>query len=184
MTKLPLLLSTILTMAISFAGCRSTAEKTREEQRDQWEDRVSRQVLEMDGKIFNLQNQIAVLRQQLETLEKLTAGLGAEIKSGEEMQKKESAELRREIAATRAAIDKKMEIILEEIARENERLLDRIRQSRSSAVMQGYEHVVKPGETLSQIASQYNTTIQAVVEANQLSDPNSLRVGQKLFIPQ
>jgi len=48
----------------------------------------------------------------------------------------------------------------------------------------GYEHTVGPGETLSQIASAYGVTTRVIIEANQLSNPNVLRVGQKLFIPE
>jgi len=48
----------------------------------------------------------------------------------------------------------------------------------------GYEHVVGPGETLSQIASVYGVRPQAIIEANRLDKPDLLRVGQKLFIPE
>lgn len=46
------------------------------------------------------------------------------------------------------------------------------------------KHVVAVGETLLGIAQQYNTTTQAIMEANNLSDPNFLRVGQELVIPE
>ncbi len=51
-------------------------------------------------------------------------------------------------------------------------------------VMQGYEHVVKSGETLSAIASAYGVRTTAIIEANDLKNPNALRAGQKLFIPE
>lgn len=43
-------------------------------------------------------------------------------------------------------------------------------------------HIVKPGETLFTIARSYGTTIQAIVRDNQLTNPNSLEVGQRLYI--
>ncbi|HNS02143.1 MAG TPA: LysM peptidoglycan-binding domain-containing protein [Anaerolineae bacterium] len=46
------------------------------------------------------------------------------------------------------------------------------------------KHVVLAGETLLAIAQQYNTTTQAIMAANNLSDPNFLRVGQELIIPE
>lgn len=46
------------------------------------------------------------------------------------------------------------------------------------------KHVVLAGETLLAIAQQYNTTTQALMAANNLSDPNFLRVGQELVIPE
>jgi len=48
----------------------------------------------------------------------------------------------------------------------------------------GYEHTVGPGETLSEIARAYKVKMSAIVEANQLSRPDNLKVGQKLFIPE
>lgn len=48
----------------------------------------------------------------------------------------------------------------------------------------GYEHVVKEGETLSTIATAYKVKPSAIIEANDLKNPDNLRKGQKLFIPQ
>ena len=48
----------------------------------------------------------------------------------------------------------------------------------------GYEHEVKAGETLSDIAAAYGVKPSVIIEANDLKNPNQLRVGQKLFIPE
>ena len=50
--------------------------------------------------------------------------------------------------------------------------------------MTGYEHVVKEGDTLSAIATAYKVKTSTIVEANKLQSPDTLRTGQKLFIPQ
>ena len=44
-------------------------------------------------------------------------------------------------------------------------------------------HVVQPGDTLTSIAEQYGTTVQALVEANAIEDPDVIAVGQELTIP-
>jgi murein DD-endopeptidase MepM/ murein hydrolase activator NlpD len=44
-------------------------------------------------------------------------------------------------------------------------------------------HVVERGETLTAIARRYGTTVPALVEANQLADPDRLEVGQRLTFP-
>jgi putative chitinase len=44
-------------------------------------------------------------------------------------------------------------------------------------------HVVQRGETLSQIAQRYGVTLQAVQNANGITDPDSISVGQRLTIP-
>jgi LysM repeat protein len=54
----------------------------------------------------------------------------------------------------------------------------------STTGMTGYEHVVKEGDTLSAIATAYKVKTSAIVEANKLQSPYTLRTGQKLFIPQ
>jgi predicted nucleic acid-binding Zn-ribbon protein len=47
----------------------------------------------------------------------------------------------------------------------------------------GYEHKVERGQTLSEIARGYNTTIDKIIKANNIKNPSSIRVGQILFIP-
>ena len=48
----------------------------------------------------------------------------------------------------------------------------------------GYEHTVKPGETLSHIAQAYGVSANSIIQANGLKNPKTLRVDQKLFIPE
>lgn len=55
--------------------------------------------------------------------------------------------------------------------------------ARRAATQEGYEHIVESGQTLSAIAAAYNVSPKAIIDANNLTNPNSLRVGQKLFIP-
>lgn len=44
-------------------------------------------------------------------------------------------------------------------------------------------HVVAAGETLAGLAVQFDTTVAALVEANQLANPDLLRIGQQLSVP-
>ncbi|MDQ8180980.1 LysM peptidoglycan-binding domain-containing protein [Pelagicoccus sp. SDUM812005] len=44
-------------------------------------------------------------------------------------------------------------------------------------------HSVRKGETLTEIAQAYKVTVQAIKDANKLSNANTLSVGQKLNIP-
>ena len=48
----------------------------------------------------------------------------------------------------------------------------------------GSTYTVKAGDTLSSIAAKYGTTYQALAAYNGISDPNVIRVGQVLKIPQ
>ena len=44
-------------------------------------------------------------------------------------------------------------------------------------------HVVQIGDTLFKIAQRYGTTVTAVVQANSISDPNRIDIGDTLTIP-
>ncbi|MGG0656403.1 LysM peptidoglycan-binding domain-containing protein [Rummeliibacillus pycnus] len=44
-------------------------------------------------------------------------------------------------------------------------------------------HIVSRGETLWQIASNYNVDINSIIQLNQLPNPNNLVIGQSLVIP-
>jgi murein DD-endopeptidase MepM/ murein hydrolase activator NlpD len=45
------------------------------------------------------------------------------------------------------------------------------------------EHVVERGDTLFRIAQRYNTTVEAIVTANEITNPGLIAVGQILIIP-
>jgi len=48
----------------------------------------------------------------------------------------------------------------------------------------GYEHAVKPGESLWKIARDYNVAVQDIVNCNDnINNASTLTVGQKLFVP-
>ncbi|NWG16332.1 MAG: LysM peptidoglycan-binding domain-containing protein [Chloroflexi bacterium] len=47
----------------------------------------------------------------------------------------------------------------------------------------GETYTVQPGDTLFAIARRFNTTVQAIIEANNLTNPDRLSVGQQLIIP-
>jgi LysM repeat protein len=44
--------------------------------------------------------------------------------------------------------------------------------------------IVKRGESLTSIAAEYGVTPQAITHANNIEDPNLIRVGQRLMIPR
>ena len=44
-------------------------------------------------------------------------------------------------------------------------------------------YVVQPGDTLSGIAARFNVTIDDLVEANRIVNPDALQVGQEITIP-
>ena len=45
-------------------------------------------------------------------------------------------------------------------------------------------HAVRPGDTLWLIARRHNTTVRSIMLANPGINPNNLRVGQIICVPQ
>lgn len=56
--------------------------------------------------------------------------------------------------------------------------------ARDAAVAQGNVHIVQAGESLFGIAVLYNVTVEEIIAANELVNPDALVVGQELIIPR
>ena len=48
---------------------------------------------------------------------------------------------------------------------------------------EGISYTIQRGDTLSSIASRFNTSVRHIINANKISDPTRIQVGQTLFIP-
>jgi LysM repeat protein len=55
--------------------------------------------------------------------------------------------------------------------------------AREALEARGERHIVQTGESLSMIAAQYGVSVEAIMAANALDDPNTIVVGQELLIP-
>ncbi len=168
---------------VLLAGCQTTPRQLEAEtRREEWEDSWSRRLSSIETRLFELENSIARQHREQREIDRRVANLSSAVGTA---QREEIEALRKELAAARGETERKIAAILEEVARENERILQAIRAARGTAAYaQGYEHVVRSGETVSTIAREYGTTVSAIVEANQLTDPNAIRVGQILFVPE
>jgi LysM repeat protein len=56
-------------------------------------------------------------------------------------------------------------------------------QESKAPVPQNVHYIVYSGDTLGQIAKQHTTTVEALVNANKITDSNKIYVKQKLVIP-
>ena len=108
------------------------------------------------------------------TIERSNENLRSEIAALEKKQKQNNQE-----------IQKKLNIVLEEVTSENKAIRKQIESLRKSQSYSsdGY-HIVSKGDTLSRIAQSYGVSIRALMDTNDISNPNNIRLGQKLIIPE
>lgn len=74
--------------------------------------------------------------------------------------------------------------VVEEISGKMAEIMSSQGSGRGTPVASGYEHVVQRGETLSEIASAYHVSVEAIVRANNLKNPDDIKIGQTLFVPE
>lgn len=62
--------------------------------------------------------------------------------------------------------------------------VDEAENAETETAVSTLDHIVQPNENLTTIARQYNTTIQAILDANDIPNPNRIDAGTILHIPQ
>ena len=84
-----------------------------------------------------------------------------------------------------AARQKDKEILAQQLGRKMEEMFKAytVPSPARAQYQDGVIHTVEAGQTLSEIAARYGVTIRAIMQANKLSNPDQLHVGQELFIP-
>lgn len=100
----------------------------------------------------------------------------------------ELAAVRSDLAMAKAEHGKLREEIVDDISKRvaalaQQRAAEERRAAKESAQKSGYNHVVEAGQTLSAIAQAYKVSVKSIMQANRITDPTKVRVGQKLFIP-
>ena len=45
-------------------------------------------------------------------------------------------------------------------------------------------HIVKRGDTVKSIAKEYGSRVKWILDANQLTDPEKIKIGEKIKVPQ
>jgi len=186
-------------LAGGLAGCGTGGLAVKQdvwEAQDEFERRqagLSEKVLSLEGRVGALEEEVGALRFEIDRLSQQMGDMESDFSRGLESIRGGLEQLGIELEgrirdvdqsreADRAAQLERLEIVLDEVTRENEALREEIEAIRTS-VAEGYEHEVRRGETLATIASQYGVTVQAIAQANGISDPNRIAVGQKLIIP-
>jgi len=168
-------------------GCEST--NLQREQASQRTDisRLREKIEVLQSDVDSVQNENEGLRSEVSQLKK---DLSTSQTTNTQYQK-DIERLDTLLKKLDTARDQDRKIIVEEVSQEISRLSKKLSnasttgkiQTAAQSVERGVEHVVAKGETLYAIARAYGVTVKVIQDANQLTS-NSLKTGQKLFIPQ
>lgn len=154
---------------------------------------LSEKVLQLEGRISALEESVGALERGQENLSTQIAELDAEFARGIEAvrsgQQQLGIELESKIRASDTArksdrddVLRRLEIVLDEVTKENKRLTAEVDAVKASTA-EGGTHTVSRGETLASIAAKYGVSVSAMLAANSIADPNLIKVGQKLVVP-
>ncbi len=150
---------------------RAMEQQQRRQQLDEYRRSVQMQLEDADTQLAEAKAEIRELRAEIERrpvaadvdrLQNRVAGL---------------ENLLRELEAKRAQDREELLNVL------SARMAKLINQQQAAARASGRTHTVVAGETLSAIAAAYRVKSSDIIKLNNLSNPNALRVGQKLVIP-
>lgn len=152
---------------------------------------------------MRLRNEVSNLRESVERLQNRLEAVQEE----QEHQAREHHRLRDnmqrvqndELAHLRQATDERFNALQQQREKDRQTIIEQVTQriaghleqvtERKLAATQaerseyGRYHEVRAGETLSEIAAAYDARVNAIVQANEIENPDRLRIGQRLFIP-
>ena len=160
------LFTALLAATLLSTGCQTT-QQARTSMRAN-EDRLLEQENQrrLTGRLETLEMEISRISRELDTLQTQLAARCAAIERKSEEDKRE---------------------LVNRLSAQLEKLIKQATPApapASAAGGYGFEHTVRPGETLSTIAAAYGASVKKVIEVNQLKNPDRLSVGQTLFIPE
>lgn len=168
----------LLPATIVLTGCSSLYSDRRNV-----EMRRRAQIDNMRADIDRMQARVEGLATGQEELFRSMESLQASVNRAQQSETERAAAISREVKATAAAREQLKKEIVDGLSRKMSEII-KTRRPAAARNQHGYEHVVEPGQTISEIAAAYSVKVQAIVDANNLTNPNQIRAGQKLFIPE
>ena len=183
-------LSTITLSAsilLSLSGCM-TDDLANKQDVYMIRSQVSEQIIHVEDRLNALEGQADAIERQQESIKNRISGLENTLNNKLFSYQKDITDLKTDLGETKAVmsadVEKKMNIVIEEVIRENQKIAEKINSLQKEKYDLGQYHTVERGEMLSKIAVKYGVSVEEIIEANEMVDPDKLKVGQKLFIPE
>ncbi len=166
-------------LSVACAGCSSLMYPGQEAEQQQ-----QAQVDQLQSDVLRLQRQVAdVSEAQQRAFAELATLRGEHDSRGRTLDTR-LASMERSVSEQSAERERLRQSIVSDVSQKVGALIKAQPAAPAPHRESGYEHVVKPGETLSAIAAAYKVKTTVITQANGLpGDGHTIRVGQKLFIP-
>ncbi len=174
----------ILIVPLLLAGCATLDDRRNQSVQTQVE---TQRIAEDNTKatLETLDERIKAIEVRQEYLEKEMSLLRVSVENENREAKETMAAAEQNLKANDASMVKFKQEIIDGVAKNVSEALRAGSPSQPKARSQtGREHVVQQGESLSAIATAYKVKPGVIIEANGLKNANSIKVGQKLFIPE
>ncbi len=168
----------LLTCLVLASGCMTGGRRDREEQAA----RVNFERKNIRSDVERLKVQIADTGTGQEEIYQRLDDLEEAQRKSERLQQERIEKLERALAEQDIAREKDKAEIIDQLSKKMAELV--ATGAPADEPSEGYQHVVKPGETLSEIAAAYGVRPSVIVRLNKLRNADTIRVGQKLFIPE
>ncbi len=173
----------MITVLLGVSGCITPMERYQRQAVSQREDMVLIQedIRRIEGRLEGLEMETERIRQDLDALRSSRQQLSdSQLRQTEA----ELSRLESRIDALQKARAEDRDKIIRTVSDKVASLVNSQSAPARRGSRVGVEHVVQPGETLSEIAGAYGVRMNVIVRENNLKNPDSLRVGQALFIPE
>jgi len=164
------------------SGC----ETITGQQRRVAETRLYSEVANMRADIARIEQRIAGLEAERELLHAQVADLQSGLRQADSRRGADLAAMDAQLKAQSQEQVRMRREITDELSGRMAKIMQTqaVSASKAARTQAGYEHEVKAGQTLSEIAREYKVSSAAIIKANNMKNPDDLRVGQKLFIPE
>lgn len=160
----------------AFSGCVTLFNDIQDEQ-----VMIRMEAESIKANITRLNERVSEMQQAQEVLFKEIADLRQAVEQSNNANNSRRMDIESRLRAIEQSWDKNKQEIVSTLSKRMADVMNR--QAQEQQTETGVEHIVKQGETLSEIAKAYGVSVNAIIKANGIQKPDAIRAGQKLFIP-
>ncbi len=162
----------------ALTGCVTTSSE-----RANREMRMQSQIVNIKAELDRVKGQVDGLVAGREEIYRQIESLQASLDSNSRVLGSEIKNLSQGLQATSASREQMKQEIINKMSKNVEALIKTQAATVNTGQM-GREHIVEKGHTLSTIAAAYGVSTKAIIKANNIKNPDQLKIGQVLFIPE